>query len=145
VATASRTSSLARGDVEAGRAELSGNGRARVGAGGAVGKIRAVWSAVGRVAGFLPAEAAGGSGGEGPALGSTVMLQGGGPLPGGQQSSTSWGVSSSGPEGLHAEPHPARRAAAQQGVAYQQNRQTRVSGAPALQPHVALAEATYGE
>jgi hypothetical protein len=65
----------------------------------AAGKLRAVWSAVGRVAGFLPpgqgsaeAEPLGGG------VGSAVQLEVG-QVAAGQHSSTSWGASS-GPEGV---------------------------------------------
>lgn len=93
---ASRASSMR--DVEQGRPGAAGGGQA--GAGGPLavaGKLRAVWSAVGKVAGFLPPAPESGASDAalaGP-FGSAVALQEGGVLGGvHQHSSTSWGASS---------------------------------------------------
>jgi hypothetical protein len=107
---ASRTSSMR--DVEQGRPGAAGGGQAGVGGPLAVaGKLRAVWSAVGKVAGFLPpAPEPGASEGAlaGP-FGSSVVLQEGGVLAGvHQHSSTSWGASS-GSEAQGARPPGAGR------------------------------------
>ena len=103
---ASRASSM-RGDVEQGRPGAAG-GLGRSGSGplsgplAAAGKLRAVWSAVGRVAGFLPpAQDTGGSETIAGPFGSAVQLEGG--VAAGQHSSTSWGASS-GPDGVSTSP-----------------------------------------
>lgn len=93
---ASRASSMR--DVEQGRPGAVGGGQAGVGGPLAVtGKLRAVWSAVGKVAGFLPpAPESGALDGALPGpFGSAVTLPEGGVLAGvHQHSSTSWGASS---------------------------------------------------
>lgn len=157
---ASRASSI-RGDLEQGRQQGGAGGLARAPSGplAVAGKLRAVWSAVGKVAGFLPAAQGSEDALAGP-FGSAVQLEGGAA---GQHSSTSWGVSS-GPEGVstpagagRAEPLGQGRATAasagQPAVAgqavrpgQQQSRQTRVAGSSAPQaapgaPPVALKEA----
>jgi len=159
---ASRASSI-RGDLEQGKQQGGAGGLARAPSGplAVAGKLRAVWSAVGKVAGFLPAAQGSEDALAGP-FGSAVQLEGGAGGLGGH-SSTSWGVSS-GPEGLstpagagRAEPPGQGRATAasagQPVVAgqavrpgQQQSRQTRVAGSAAPQaapgaPPVALKEA----
>lgn len=106
---ASRASSMR--DVEQGRPGAAGG---QAGAGGPLavaGKLRAVWSAVGKVAGFLPpAPESGASDAALPGpFGSAVALQEGGVLGGvHQHSSTSWGASS-GAEAQGARPAGAGR------------------------------------
>jgi hypothetical protein len=91
-------------DVEQGRSGAPGATQPAGGGLAVIGKLRAVWSAVGKVAGFLP-PAQDSAGGE-PSLlpgpfGSAVQLDGG--LAGPQHLSTSWGASS-GAEGLSTAP-----------------------------------------
>lgn len=137
---ASRASS--RQDIEQGRSGGGAPGAAQ-GGGGAVavaGKLRAVWSAVGKVAGFLPPQESASSD---PALaggpfGSAVQLEPG--AAGQQHSSTSWGASSEGagaaPAGQgRTEGSSGRAAGASQPVRppSPQGRQQRVVGTPAPQ------------
>jgi hypothetical protein len=98
----SRASSMR--DVEQGRSGAAGAAQLAGGPLAVAGKLRAVWSAVGKVAGFLPP--AQDTAGSDPSLlpgpfGSALQLEGG--VAGPQHSSTSWGASS-GAEGLSTAP-----------------------------------------
>lgn len=89
----SRASSMR--DVEQGRSGAAGAAQPAGGPLAIAGKLRAVWSALGKVAGFLPP--AQDTGGSEPSLlpgpfGSALPLEGG--VTGPQHSSTSWGASS---------------------------------------------------